>query len=103
MHQRQLVALRLPCEHGISRREIESLTNADDPAWSDRTRTLLTAADELFDTKNLCAPTYQRPRSELDENQILEFCMLVGYYVMAAMMLDAAGGEVEPAFRADPR
>jgi hypothetical protein len=74
-------------DHGISRREIESLTNDDDPTWSDRTRILLTAADELFDTKNLSAPTYQRLRGELDENQILEFCMLVGHYVMAAMML----------------
>jgi hypothetical protein len=40
-------------------------------------------------------------RGELDENQILEFCMLVGHYVMAAMMLDVAGCEVGPAFRAD--
>jgi len=47
-----------------------------------RTRTLLTAADE---------------------NQILEFSMLVGHYVMAAMMLDVAGCEVEPAFSLDTR
>ena len=58
---------------------------------------------ELFDTKNLSAPTYERLHCELDENQILEFCMLVGHYVMAAMMLDIAGCEVEPAFRANPR
>lgn len=49
------------------------------------------------------APTYQRLHRELDENQILEFCMLVGHYVMAAMMLDVAGCEVEPAFRPDSR
>lgn len=69
----------------------------------DRTRTLLTAADELFATKNLSTPTYQRPRRELDENQILEFSMLVGHYVMAAMMLDVAGCEIEPAFSLDTR
>jgi hypothetical protein len=56
------------------------------------------SADELFATKNLSTPTYQRLRRELDENQILEFSMLVGHYVMAAMMLDVAGCEVEPAF-----
>jgi 4-carboxymuconolactone decarboxylase len=89
---------RMASEHGIPRSEIESLTNDDDPGWSDRTRTLLTAADELFSDRNLSAPTYQRLRRELDENQILEFCMLVGHYVMAAMMLDVAGCEVEPAF-----
>jgi 4-carboxymuconolactone decarboxylase len=89
---------RMASEHGIPRSEIESLTNDDDPGWSDRTRTLLTAADELFAHRNLSAPTYQSLRRELDENQILEFCMLVGHYVMAAMMLDVAGCEVEPAF-----
>jgi 4-carboxymuconolactone decarboxylase len=94
---------RMALDHGISRREIESLTNDDDPEWSDRTRTLLMAADELFATKNLSAPTYQRLRRELDENQILEFSMLVGHYVMAAMMLDVAGCGVEPAFRPDAR
>lgn len=88
----------LALEHGISRAEIESLTNESDGEWSDRTRTLLTAADELFFSKNLSAPTYQRLREELDENQILEFCMIVGHYVMAAMMLDVAGCETEPAF-----
>lgn len=92
---------RMAFEHGISRNEIESLTNESDPAWSDRTRTLLTAADELFDSKNLSAATYERLRRELDENQILEFSMLVGHYVMAAMILDVAGCEVEPAFALD--
>jgi hypothetical protein len=31
---------RMAYDHGISRREIESLTNDDDPTWSDRTRIL---------------------------------------------------------------
>lgn len=92
---------RMAFEHGISQHEIESLTieTADD--WSDRTRTLLTAADELFASKNLSTATYETLRGELDENQILEFSMLVGHYVMAAMMLDVAGCEVEPAFALD--
>lgn len=89
---------RMALEHGIARREVESLTSNDHPDWSDRTRILLAAADELFATKNLSASTYQRLRGELDENQILEFAMLVGHYVMAAMMLDVAGCDVEPAF-----
>jgi 4-carboxymuconolactone decarboxylase len=92
---------RMALEHGIPRSEIESLSNEDDPEWSDRTRTLLTAADELFANKNLAPATYQRLHRELDDNQMLEFSMLVGHYVMAAMMLDVAGCEVEPAFALD--
>ena len=41
--------------------------------------------------QNLSAATYQRLRRELDDNQVLEFSMLVGQYVMAAMILDVAG------------
>jgi hypothetical protein len=103
LQQRQLVALRLPYEHGISRREIESLTTADDPAWSDRTRTLLTAADELFDTKNLCAPTTSGCAAHSTRTGPSNSACWSAIYVMAAMMLDVAGCEVEPAFRADPR
>jgi hypothetical protein len=81
----------------------ESLTSEDDPQWSDRTRTLLTAADELFATKTSPRRPYQRLRRELDENQIIEFSVLVGHYVMAAMMLDVAGCEIEPAFSLNTR
>lgn len=86
---------RMALEHGISREEIESLTNDDDDIWSARTGTLLTAADELLENKNLSAATYQRLRGELDEDQIVEFSMIVGHYVMAAMMLNVAGCQIE--------
>jgi 4-carboxymuconolactone decarboxylase len=86
---------RMALEHGIGRNEIESLTEDDDPGWSARTRTLLTAADELLETKNLSPTTYQSLRRELDDDQIVEFCMIVGHYVMAAMMLNVAGCEIE--------
>jgi hypothetical protein len=41
---------------------------------------------------------FERLRRELDQNQILEFSMLVGHYVMAGMMLGVAGVQIEPAF-----
>ena len=95
---------RMALDHGIPRTEIESLTNEFDQSWSKRTRTLLTAADELLETKNLSAPTYQQLKTELDDDQIVEFSMLVGHYVMAAMILDVTGCETEPAFAlATPR
>ena len=49
------------------------------------------------------SPSKSRLRRELDENQIFEFSMLVAHYVMAAMTLDVAGCEVEPAFSLDAR
>lgn len=82
-------------EHGIGRDEIESLTRDGDAGWSARTRTLLTAADELLESKNLSAATYRRVQGELNDDQIVEFCMIVGHYVMAAMMVNVAGCETE--------
>ena len=92
---------RMALGHGIPRSEIESLTKESDQSWSPRTRILLTAADELLETKNLSSPTYKQLNAELDDNQIVEFCMLVGHYVMAAIILDVTGCEIEPAFGLD--
>ncbi len=92
-HTRMALAL------GVSRAEIESLTLHDDDTWSQRTRALGTAADELIATRNLTSSIYQQLRNELDENQILESATLVGHYVMASMMLSVAGCPIEPAFR----
>ena len=47
-------------ELGVPRSEIETLTHEDDDAWSERTRALTTAADELLATKNLSPLTFER-------------------------------------------
>ena|GEM_PF-5522809 len=100
-------AMPVPHPHGSRKRRLAPrdrfITNESDNEWTDRTRTLLTAADELFATKNLSTTTYQQLRRELDKNQILEFSMLVGHYVMGAMMLDGTGCKVEPVFSLDTR
>lgn len=92
---------RMALELGVSRAEIESLTNESDTSWSPRTRALLTATDELLSTHNLSPVTFEALRRELDPDQIVAFAMLVGHYVMGGMMLSVAGCPIEPAFRLD--
>lgn len=92
---------RMALELGVSRAEIESLTRETDDGWSTRVRTLMTAVDELMDTRNLSPMTFENLRHELDQDQILGFATLVGHYVMASMMLGVAGVEIEPAFELD--
>ena len=94
---------RMALELGVPRAQIESLTRESDDGWSERTRTLMTAADELLATRNLSPVTFERLRRELDADQILEFTTLVGHYVMAGMMLGVAGVEIEPAFQLGER
>jgi len=89
---------RMALELGVPQATIESLTTEDDPDWTPRLRTLLTAADELIATKNLGPDMFAALRTELDDNQILQFTTLVGHYVMASMMLGVAGVQIEPAF-----
>lgn len=90
---------RMALELGVPRSEIETLAHDSDDAWSERTRALMTAVDELLATRNLSPVTFERLRRELNPDQILEFSMLVGHYVMASMMLGVAGVEIEPAFQ----
>ena len=89
---------RMALELGVSRTEIESLTNETDESWSPRVRAFMLAVDELVATRNLSAHAYQALRRELDDDQILEFATLVGHYVMATMMLSVSGCEIEPGF-----
>jgi 4-carboxymuconolactone decarboxylase len=91
-HTRMALAL------GVSRAEIETLTNDTDEGWSPRVHAFMMAVDELIATKNLSPMTYEALRRELDQDQILEFATLVGHYVMATMMLSVAGCPIEPAF-----
>ncbi|MBS1694006.1 MAG: carboxymuconolactone decarboxylase family protein [Actinobacteria bacterium] len=90
---------RMALELGVDRFEIESLTNDSDDSWSPRTRALMMATDELLSTGNLSPATFEALRREFDQDQILEFAMLVGHYVMGGMLLSVAGCEIEPAFR----
>jgi 4-carboxymuconolactone decarboxylase len=92
---------RMALELGVPHSEIEALTLEEDDTWPDRTRALMMAVDELLATKNLSPVTFDRLRRELDQNQILEFSMLVGHYAMAGMMLGVAGVQIEPAFELD--
>lgn len=81
---------RLGRRAGLSAAEIDRVRGAtDDSAWSSRDRTLLSAVDELINTRDLSAETFARLRDHLDERRIIEFLLLVGHYDMLAMTLKA--------------
>lgn len=90
---------RMALELGVPGEQIESLTHESDDGWTERTRALMTATDELIASRNLSPDTFDALHRHLDQDQILEFATLVGHYVMASMMLGVAGVELEPAFQ----
>jgi hypothetical protein len=42
--------------------------------------------------------TWRALAAELTDNQLVEFCMLVGHYVMVAMTINACDLELEPGY-----
>ncbi len=78
--------------------------NAEHP-WSAADRSILRACDELHTDKRLSAGTWAELAERYDEEQLIEFPMLVGQYAMIAMTLNSLGLEPEqgtPGLPAEP-
>lgn len=71
---------------------------ADEPAWADRLRALMHATDELVAERRLSDGTWRALRGHLSEDQAVEFCMLVGHYVMVAGTINTLGVSLEPGY-----
>jgi alkylhydroperoxidase family enzyme len=54
---------------------------------SDRERALLTATDELIDTRTLSPPTWEQLSGHLDHRQLIEFITLASQYDALAATL----------------
>jgi alkylhydroperoxidase family enzyme len=65
--------------------------------WTERQAAILTAVDELHAERVVSGPTWDRLKAHLDEQRLIELCLLVGHYEMLAMTLNSAGVEVERA------
>ncbi|MEU8136119.1 carboxymuconolactone decarboxylase family protein [Streptodolium elevatio] len=68
----------------------------DDPRWSPRQAALLGAADELHRTAALSDPAWQALAAHFDEDQILEFLVLCGWYRTVAYLANGLRLESEP-------
>jgi hypothetical protein len=59
---------------------------------------LLRATDELLDKRCISEETWEALGGELTPDQCVEFCMLVGHYVMVAGLINATGVQLEPGY-----
>ena len=88
----------MAAELGISDAEIRSIAAADSPSWHARTSVLMTAVDELLDHRCVAAATWPQLVDQLGEDQAVEFCMVVGHYVMVAGLIFSTGVQIEPGY-----
>lgn len=88
-------------ELGLGANEILSVAKPDNPEWDERLRALLHATDELLAARAISGGTWQTLRKYLSEDQAVEFCMLVGHYIMVAGTINSTGVALEPGYLKD--
>jgi alkylhydroperoxidase family enzyme len=88
--------VRIALNGGVSRADVDRVAAGPDAdGWPPRQAAMLRAADELHATSTISDGTWEALASELDEQQLIELCMLVGQYHLAAFMLNAVGVQPE--------
>ena len=85
----------MAAELGIRDAEIRSIAEADSPSWDARTRVFIPAVDELIDQRSVSVATWPQLVDRLGEDQAVEFCMVVGHYVMVAATINSTGVTIE--------
>jgi AhpD family alkylhydroperoxidase len=94
---------RLGRRAGLSADDIERVrAGADAVGWTARQTSLLRAADELHATRTVSDDLWAQLRPLLNDQELIELCMLIGHYEMLAMTLNALCVEPELSSRERP-
>ncbi len=83
---------------GLTSNEMNRIACEEDPDWSPKVKVLMHAVDELIETHTLSSIVQKNLTGYLTEGQCVEFCMLVGHYMMVALTNNAMGVQVESGF-----
>lgn len=83
---------------GISDATINSLAQENSPLWDEKTRAFVAGVDELVATQRLTEATWKALSRQYSQDQLVEFCMLVGHYIMVAVTINSVGIQVEPKY-----
>ncbi|MGL4370104.1 MAG: carboxymuconolactone decarboxylase family protein [Spirochaetota bacterium] len=80
---------------GLNKAEIDSISQESSPMWDDKTRAIMVAVDELLVKHKLNDKNWDNLRKYYNEEQMMEFLVVVGYYIMIAITINSAGIELE--------
>ena len=86
---------------GLSEDEIQRIAS-DDSAWSPEDDVLIRAADELIVEHCVGPVTWKALAGRYDEQQLIEFVIVIGAYVMVAGFLNSLEIEREPGLEGFP-
>jgi len=82
-------------ELGISDASINSLAQVSSPLWDEKTTAFVTGVDELVAHKRITDSTWAALSRHYSQDQLVEYCMLVGHYIMVAVTINSVGIQVE--------
>ena len=85
-------------ECGLSTAQMDSIASDDSSLLERRHCVLIRAADEIIDQKMLRGETWQLLSEFYCEDQLVEFCMLIGHYVMVAATINSTGVAIESGY-----
>lgn len=81
---------------GLTEEEVARVAAGPDAAgWSDDEAVLLRAADELHADSRIGDATWAALAARLDDQQLIEVCMVVGQYHLVSFVLNSLGVEPE--------
>ena len=84
---------------GLTPEQVRSLThgNADDVCWTDaRDRLVIAATDALHDDADIDDELWSRLSEVFTEQELLDLCMLAGWYHAISFTANAARVPLEP-------
>ena len=95
--------VRIAVEGGVERAKVDRVAAGPEAeGWEERERLLLRAADELDTAAKIADPTWTGLTAHLDERQLIELPLLVGYYTMVAYTLNSLAVAPEPGLESLP-
>jgi AhpD family alkylhydroperoxidase len=88
---------RLGRAAGLSAQEIQRVRQGpSDPGWTPHQAALLAATDDLNERGRVGDTAWAALAAFLDEQDLIEFCMLAGHYYMLAMTLNTLNVQPDP-------
>ncbi|MEU5885137.1 carboxymuconolactone decarboxylase family protein [Spirillospora sp. NPDC047279] len=81
---------------GLSEEQIEATVTGDPAPWSPAQRLLLQAVDELHTNATLSQETWDGLAGRYDDEQMLEFVVLAGWYRTIGQLINALALDPEP-------
>ncbi|HVT22528.1 MAG TPA: carboxymuconolactone decarboxylase family protein [Mycobacteriales bacterium] len=88
---------RLGKRAGLSDDEITRAAGEGSDGWAPRERALLSACDQLYETRNLDDVAWADLRTHLSERDAIEFLLLAGHYGMLATFINTLRIETDHA------